>query len=349
MKLWLDISRKRHAAVVCALVKVLEARNHHFVITSANEDLFSHLSAELAPHTVTILTGSKSRGTLARAFSAPMRVARLASWARQHSFDLALCLDNPTQATSSRLIGLSVAALLENPSDRGSEILRRASSFIGVPDYLTTRQMSDLNIAQSQIIWRYEDAPEAVYYDGFKSTPTSRQDLFRALNWAIPDAYSDAPLVVYRPPNTPHSKRQVSNIFHALQQHHCVALVLTSDVQFSRVHCEDEFPELKILPPQEDSRRLLSHSDLVLSHSTTLVKEATVVETPACWISKNKPKNRLLHLIDDGKIRHVTALTQALKAPPLKRQNPAPQVVSHLASDLVTQLESFHELSSRTS
>ena len=346
LKLWLDISRKRHAAVVCALAKVLDARSHTFVISAASEDLFEHLRSELEPYGVTILNRARSRGAFTTFLSAPSQVARLAGWARQHTFDLTLCLDNPVQAAASRLIRVPVATLLENPLDPGSQILRRAAGFIGAPHYLTAREMTGLKIRSSQIVWRYEDAPEAVFFDGFKATPTSRRDMFEELDWPISEANIDAPLVIYRPADRPHSKREVVEALAEFAKYPCITLVLTTDTKFSDVHSEEDVPTLKVLPPAEDSRRILSLADLVVSHGITLVKEASVVKTPAFWISRTKPKNRLLHLIERGAIAQALTLAEALSKPPQKRQHPAPQVVSHLASDLVAQLESFHELSS---
>ena len=91
-------------------------------------------------------------------------------------------------------------------------------------------------------------------------------------------------------------------------------------------------------------RALLMHADLVISRGPTLLKEAALLQTPSVWLSDAKAQNRLAHLLESGNIRQAPDLNAVLENRPDRRRSPAQPVVSHLASELVTQLESAVEI-----
>jgi predicted glycosyltransferase len=343
LKIWLDISRQRHISFAVALTKVLNARGHSFCLTASQPAYLERLKSETATPDVTLIqTGRNLRNVLQLAVT-PKRVLQLVNWARHQDIDMALSLDNPIQALAGRLLRLKVAALLENPHDQDAQVIRRAAHLLGLPTYLTNREVDRLKLKTTPIVWRYEDAPEASYFDGFKPSPATRIEFLQALGWGDHEDDEHLPIVVYHPKSKPESMRASEKNMQRLADHGALTVYLPS---LAAKQSEREFKDrrLRQCPAQIDVRTLLSFADLVLSDGTTLIKEAALLETPCVWISRAEPQNRLGHLIEAGKVQQAIHLDSPLSMRPDRRKNPAQPVVSHLASELITQLESAFEI-----
>ena len=59
------------------------------------------------------------------------------------------------------------------------QVIRKAAHFLGLPTYLTSREVERLKLKTTPIVWRYEDAPEASYFDGFKPSPATRIEFLK--------------------------------------------------------------------------------------------------------------------------------------------------------------------------
>lgn len=343
LKIWLDISRQRHISFAAALTKVLTARGHSFVLTTSQPDYLERLKVETMKDDVALIqTGRNLRNVLHLA-ATPKRVLQLANWARHQHIDMALSLDNPIQALAARLISVKVAALLENPHDQDAQIIRRAAQLLGLPTYLSGREVDRLKLKSTPIVWRYEDAPEASYFDGFKPNPATRTEFLQAMGWGDDDDDEHLPIVVYHPKLRNESLRAGERNLERIAAEEALTVLLPS---LTGKRTERRFNNrlIKECPTTLDVRTLLTHADLVVSDGTTLLKEAALLETPSVWISRAKPQNRLGNLIDAGKIRQVSSLEAALDEQPDRRPHPAQPIVSHLASELITQLESAFEI-----
>ena len=342
LKIWLDISRQRHISFAAALTKVLNARGHTFVLTASQPDYLERLKEETSSADVVLLQAGRNLRNVFQLAITPKRVLQIANWARHQNLDMALSLDNPIQALAARLVRVKVAALLENPHDQDAQIIRRAAQLLGLPTYLSSREVDRLKLKSTPIVWRYEDAPEASYFDGFKPSPGTRTEFLQAMGWGEDDD-EHLPVVVYHPKVRNESVRVGERNLERIASEDALTVLLPA-LNSERKERTFKNRLIKQCPTDIDVRTLLTHADLVISDGTTLLKEAALLDTPSVWISRAKPQNRLNNLIEAGKIRQASTLEAALSSQPDRRLEPAQPIVSHLASELITQLESAFEI-----
>ena len=343
MKLWLDISRHRHISFAAALTKVLTARGHTFVVTASEPAFVERLKADVSPEAITLIQSGRSLRNVLHLAITPKRVLQLANWARHQNIDMALSLDNPIQALSGRLLRLKVAALLENPHDPEAAVIRRTAHLLGLPTYLSGRDVDRLRLHTTPIVWRYEDAPEATYFDGFKPNPPSRVEFLKTLGWGEHEDDEHLPIVVYHSKALVKLRKSHKAVLETLSKTDSLTVLLPSP-NYPEPSLEGLNRRQTIYSPESDVPTLLTHADLVISDGTTLLKEAALLGTPSIWLSSSQAYNRLGHFIDSGRIRQVASLEDAFSEKLDLRPAPAHAIVSHLASDLVTQLESAFEI-----
>ena len=343
MKLWLDITRQRHIPFAVSLTRVLRARGYEFVLSASQPDYVTRLQSEIDGHEVTLIETQRNLRNIFNLALTPKCVLQLANWARHQNIDMALSLDNPVQALSARLLKLKVAALLENPHDPDAHIIRRAAHFLGLPTYLSNREIDRLRLRGKPIVWRYQDAPEASYFDGFKPVPATRVEFLQRLGWGDDEDDEHLPVVVYHPSVRSQPLLGPDRALRRLTEESALTVFLPAQKSTKAVKLP-ESRRLKHCPNDLDVRTLLMHADLVISRGPTLLKEAALVQTPSIWISEAKAQNRLAPLLECGTIHQAPNITTALQNRPDKKRLAAQPVVSHLASELVTQLESAVEI-----
>ena len=343
MKLWLDITRQRHIPFAVSLTRVLRARGYEFVLSASQPDYVTRLQSEIDGHEVALIETQRNLRNIFNLALTPKCVLQLANWARHQNIDMALSLDNPVQALSARLLKLKVAALLENPHDPDAQIIRRAAHFLGLPTYLSSREVDRLRLKGKPIVWRYQDAPEASYFDGFKPAPSNRVEFLQMLGWGDEEDDEHLPIVVYHPSVRSQPLLGPDKALRRLAKESALTVFLPAQKSTKSIKLPKS-RQIKLCPAELDVRTLLMHADLVISRGPTLLKEAALLQTPSVWLSDAKAQNRLAHLLESGNIRQAPDLNTVLESRPDRRRSPAQPVVSHLASELVTQLESAVEI-----
>jgi uncharacterized protein len=285
MRVWVDCTAAAHPLVLRPIVERLRERGHEVEITAREYGqtvgILDRLGLE---HSVVGEHGGES--TLRKGARVASRSTKLARWARQHRFGLAIAHGSVDLAVVSSLLRIPSAQMQDyEHAGLQRKVAWKAARRVLVPDAIPVESMLKAGASESKL-FRYPGLKEDYYLAGFEPDPAVLDEL---------GLDSAKVLVVMRPPPESSAYHADNPLYGGVldrlaTEEGVIAVVIPrTDAQRMDALSRAARGEPVVVPDRAiDAQSLIALSDLVVSAGGTMNREAVALGTPVRTIFTGK-------------------------------------------------------------
>jgi predicted glycosyltransferase len=300
LKIWIDLANSPQVLFFRPVIEELQRRGHEIFITSRPFAQTTQLADQLGlKHTPVGRHGGKKLAAIA--YRVLQRSWTLARIARRERCDLAVSHNSYAQALAARALFMPFVTLMDYEHQPANHICFRLARRVMVPSYFPKPAIRKFG-ATRKAVW-YDGLKEQMYLADFEPAAGYLESI------GVP---SDRTIVVMRPPGdwglysgfrNPLFERALEHV----ASHEDAFVILLPRVASQAESVRQRGFENVWIPPQAlDGPNLLYHADLVISGGGTMNREAAILGVPTYSLFKGALPAVDQHLIDTGRMIHIT-------------------------------------------
>jgi predicted glycosyltransferase len=332
MRVWIDLANSPHVPFFRALVDRFTAAGHEVEITARvfTETVPLARAARFTPH---VIGKHGGRSIMLKGWHLMSRARKLAKWARNRRFDVAVSHNSYSQILAARMLRIKCVTLMDYEHQPANHLGFRLASRIIVPASFPATQLRRFGAAVGKVR-RYHGTKEDVYLADFQPDPAFTARLCEL------GVNPDNVMVLMRPPAVDALYHRFQNALfdealEMLLKNENVRVVLLPRSESQRTAYSGR---QRVIVPAEPlpGPDLIAASDLVISAGGTINREAAALGVPAVSIYAGKWAAVDEDLINEGRLHRISE-TNDLNELPIQKKGSANPRQSRAVIDEIVQ------------
>lgn len=341
MNIWIDLANSPHVNFFLPIIRYLNSKNHHLIITCREYSETSELVGQFNID-AKILGKHGGKNILNKIFTTIKRVYLLYRYVKDKNIDIAVSHNSYSQIIAGKFMKTKIITIMDYEGQPANHLAFRLADRVIVPNSFPDRMLKKFGAHNGNII-KYNGFKEQVYLSDFEEDMYFLKNiyLFSAIDKNI-NLYEKV-IITLRPPATMALYHRFKNkLFDKLllllnNRNDIIVFVLPRSLQ-QRFQINENYPDFIIPKRAIDGRNMIYFSDIVISAGGTMNRESAVLGTPTYTIFAGKIPAVDMKLVEMKRM-HILKEESDFKKIEFKKKNRSLNLVNkELMNEIVNNI-----------